>query len=105
MLTAIRKTIAVGRYAAKLKSLKGLTTKSEVGSMIIVELGNACRIGGMGQMFSDFISSKKITGYTGEGSEFPSLGEEGYENSPIQIIRFDQTFKRSSYDVTRGKCK
>ena len=73
--------------------------------MIILDLGNGCRIGGMGNIFDNFIDSKELSGYTGEGSKFASVEDDDYEDAVVQIVRFDQTFKRSCYDVTRGNFK
>ena len=102
MLTAMRKTIAVGRYAEKLNRLKGHQIKNPVGTVIILELGNACKVAGTGDMFKNFIKCKQISGFSGQDSNFSSIGDEGYDDSPLQIIRFDQTFRRSSYDARRG---
>ena len=103
MLTAIRKTVAVGRYAEKLNALKGIKTKHNVGTLVMVELGNCCKIGGMGELFKKFMELKQLSGYSGEGAHVACFGDEGYENAPLQVIRFDQTYRKSSYDVTRGK--
>ena len=103
MLTAIRKTIAVGRYAEKFNALKGISGMAPVGTIVFIDFGNGCRIGGMGNIFKNFISSGKICGYSGQGSKFAAFGDDGYDDAHNQIVHFDQTYKRSSYDVTRGK--
>ena len=99
---AIRKTVQVGRYAERLYSLRGLQTSTPVSTAVALNLGNGIKVGGMGVMYERFITSKIISGYVGEDGNLARYGEEGYEDAPAKIIRFDQTYKKSSQDVRDG---
>ena len=102
ILMAIRKTIQVGRYAKRLYSQKNVQTTNPVSTVVSLNLGNGIKVGGMGEMYENFLTSKKISGYVGEDDHFAKYGDGDYEQAPAQIVRYDQTFKKSSQDVRDG---
>ena len=56
-------------------------------------------VAGSGPIFDRFLESRQITGYTGKDSPFASFFDDDYDEAPLKIICFDQSFKHLPYDA------
>ena len=108
----VRSTISVGRYDQRIAELEtagdleannagGGAQATVQGSLSIISGPNKTVVCGAGQLYNDFLESKKISGYAGELEEFSHFGDPDYNSSKLQIVRFDQAFMRLPFDVRR----
>ena len=52
-------------------------------------------------MFEQFLRTKNLNGIFNTEEEFVSVFDPAYEDSNLQIIRFDQAFKKLPKDVSK----
>ena len=101
--SAVRHTVASSRFSQKLEELQGKDSVS--GSITIMSKPNETLVAGHGPIYERFLKTREITGYTGEGSPFSYFFDEEYEDSPLKVVRFDQSFKHLPYDARHRKYK
>ena len=99
--TSVRSTISAARY---LDLIKGAGGQSEGGeSLCIIKSGDKCIVGGQGELFEKFIQEKHLSGIFNGDEKFVDVFHPMYEMSNLQIIRFDQCFKKMPGDVSDCK--
>ena len=99
--TSVRKTVSAGRY------LDVLNDKGEVDSqgecLCIIKCGDKAIVGGQGEMFEKFIATKTLSDIFNKDDVFRSVFNPEYESSKLQILRFDQCFKKLPHDARGGE--
>ena len=99
--TSVRKTVSAARYLDVLKDKGVIDSYGEC--ICLVKCGDKAIVGGQGEIFEKFITTKNLSG-SFEGDEtFKSVFNPEYENSKLQILRFDQCFKKLPKDARAGK--
>ena len=74
------------------------------GALIFLVLGEkGTTVGGHGDILKTFEETGKVTGYPGEGTALSNMFDENYENAPLKLMRYDQTFKKHKKDVSQSK--
>ena len=96
--TAVRSTVAAGRYLDKMKTLGSSSEGGE--SICIIRSGDKAIVGGHGKIFEDFVATKSLVGIFRPEESFLSVFHPDYEKSNLQILRFDQCFKKLPKDVS-----
>ena len=103
---AIRGAVAAARYGNKLME-GGLLSKDALqfsqGSFVLISDGDKSFVGGEGTLFQEFMESKAVGNYVGEGQKVASVFDRNYVKAPLAHIRFDQTFRNLAYDARKHK--
>ena len=98
--TSVRSTVTSARYLDKIKNAGGDSDGGE--SLCIVKSGSKCIVGGHGPLFEAFIQNQNLQGHFGDGN-FLDVFHAEYEQANLQILRYDQCFKKMSGDVSTSK--
>ena len=103
--STVRNTISAGRYMDKIREVDphGHGHDLPGTSLCIVRFGEKTIVGGHGKMFDDFIQTKQLVGLFRPEDSFLSASHPKYEESNLQVLRFDQTFKKLPYDASHRK--
>ena len=101
ILTAIRNVIGCGRYAQKLRAKQNNSGGNAISTFTMIQDGTNCYVAGMGDIFQNFLFTKKLSGYLGEGQPILCVFDVNYEQSPCKVVRFDQTFKKLRDDISK----
>ena len=107
LCTSIREGIASLRIAdflrQKLADL-GKEMRGVSGGIFLIDTGEQCTIGGVGEIFDDFRWTGKIVNYTGYGGEPATMyDKKNYHTAPCSIMNFDETYYRMPYDCRSRK--
>ena len=73
-----------------------------VESLCIIKSGQKCIVGGHGALFDRFLIDRNLASILPQG-EFVDVFHPNYEQANLQILRFDQCFKKMPHDAS--KCK
>ena len=57
-------------------------------------------LGGSGEIFEEFLRSRELKNYAGEGEELSFHTDENYSDAKLKVVRFDQTFDKLPYDAS-----
>ena len=98
--SAVRNSVAATRYMEKLQEVSGQGVDGECSSLCIIRCGEKAIVGGQGKMFSDFLASKQLTGLFRPEESYLSVSHPKYEEANLQVLRFDQCFKKLPYDAS-----
>ena len=105
LLTGLREGLASIRIADFLN--QKLTEDGEdipsAGGLMILDTGKQCSIAGYGKLFEEFLSSGKVTEFTGYGQKPKTFYDKNFETSPCRIFNFDQTYYKQPYDARTRK--
>ena len=63
--------------------------------------GDKTFFGSEGELFEEFIHTRQLTGYIGEGQAIASVQQQNYPTAQLAMVRFDQSFKSMPYDARR----
>ena len=96
--TSVRSTVSAARYLDAIKSLGGDSDGGE--SLCIIKSGSKCIVGGHGNIFQAFLQNKNLVGIFAEEERFLDVFHPMYETSNLQILRFDQCFKKMPGDAS-----
>ena len=99
LLTAVHSVIATGRYAKKLREANHDSNVGQVSTFALIQDGKNCFVAGMGNIFTNFLITKQLSGYLGQGQPIASVFNNNYEDAVLKILHFDQTFKKQREDV------
>ena len=102
----MREKVAANHYVEKLKEeglLANPNSPFAKGSFVMITDGDKTFFGGEGQLFEEFLHTRQLTGYVGEGQPISTVTHQNYTSAPLAIVRFDQAFKRVLYDAHRRK--
>ena len=99
--TSVRKTVSAARYLDVLKEKGHLEHFGEC--ICIIKCGDKAIVGGQGEMFEEFIANKDISQSFKTPDTFKTVFNPEYENSKLQILRFDQCFKKLPKDARAGE--
>ena len=104
--SSVRETVCASRFVDKLKE-EGLLGESSTlfrkGSFAMISDGEKTFVGGEGELFEEFIHTRQLTGYVGEGQPIRNITHSNYTSSQLAMVRFDQSFKSLPYDARRRK--
>ena len=73
------------------------------GAVIAIDTGEQCTISGVGPMYDEFLWTDKFMDYSGFGEEATPFYDKDFEEAPLRIIKYDETFYRMPYDVCTSK--
>ena len=97
--TSVRYTVSSARHIDAIKDLGGCQDPGE--AICIIRSGSKAIVGGHGNMFDQFIRTKNLNGIFNPEEEFVSVFHPSYEEANLQIMRFDQAFKKLPHDVSQ----
>ena len=98
--TSVRKTVLAARYLDVLKEKGAIEDSGEC--ICLIKCGDKAIVGGQGEIFEKFIATKNLCGSFDEKDTFKSVFNAQYESSKLQIVRFDQCFKKLPKDARAG---
>ena len=98
--TSMRKTISAARYLDVLKEKGVIESNGEC--ICLIKCGDKAILGGQGEMFDKLVATKNLSGTFDNSDEFKTVFNPDYETSKLQIIRFDQCFKKLPKDARGG---
>ena len=99
--TSVRKTVSAARYLDALRDKGDIDNHGEC--LCIIKSGDKAIVGGQGEIFEAFIATKDISQCFQSESSFKSVFNPEYGTSKLQILRFDQCFKKLPKDARSGK--
>ena len=99
--TSVRKTVSAGRYLDAIQEKGGIEDGGEC--ICIIKCGNKAIVGGQGEIFDTFVATKSLGPIFKKEDEFRSVFHPKYSESNLQILRFDQCFKKLPNDARGGK--
>ena len=70
--------------------------------MLLLNTGKQCTISGIGQVFEDFLKTGNISNFTGFGTEPAKSHEQHYQEAPLRIMTFAQTYGNMHYDCSQS---
>ena len=56
--------------------------------------------GGSGELFEEFLRTRQLKNYAGEGEKLAFITDDNYAESKLKVVRFDQTFDKLPYDAS-----
>ena len=99
--SAARSTIAASRFSELKELFKDDDSCNPAGALLLVSDGTSTSVAGHGDVFKNFLQTRRLTGYIGEGERLVSVYDDGYDEAKLKLIRFDQTFTKLSYDASK----
>ena len=99
--TSVRKTVTAGRYLDELKEKGEIEFPGEC--LCIIKCGDIAIAGGQGEIFETSIATKTLSSLFNSEDVFRSVFNPQYDSSKLQILRFDQCFKKLPHDARGGK--
>ena len=100
MKTSVRKTVSAARYLDALKEKGEIENLGEC--ICLIKCGDKAIVGGQGEIFERFIATKNVSESFSQDDVFKSVFNPDYETSKLQILRFDQCFKKLPKDARAG---
>ena len=70
------------------------------GSLSFLIKGDHTTVGGHGEIFQ----TGKVSGYPGEGTKVVSIFDHNYNEAPLKLMRYDQSFKKMKAHVQQSNC-
>ena len=101
---AIRCSIATGRFAEELNRHISQATGIDqdlVHMMFFLDAGKQSTMVGMGRMYEEFLKSGKLEGYSGFGTRPAEFNEEHYDEAPLRIMTFSNTYGNVMSEVAK----
>ena len=74
------------------------------GAILLIKTGEQCTICGAGTIYEEFKRTGKLINFTGYGEKPKSFYEQNFQEAPLRMINFDQTFYDMPYDCRESKC-
>ena len=93
--------MSAARYLDALKEKGAIDSDGEC--ICIIKCGDKAIVEGQGELYEKFIATKSISDSFNEHDSFKSVFSPEYETSKLQILRFDQCFKKLPKDARAGK--
>ena len=104
--SSVHETVAATCYAEKLRK-EGLFANANCnfakGAFVMVTDGDKMFLGSEGQLFEEFLQTRQLSGYVGEGQQIARVHQANYTSEQLAMVRFDQSFRCLPYDARRCK--
>ena len=102
--SAVRTAVLCGRCCEEKENLVNGENALQTGALIFLVRGEgSTTVGGHGQIFEKFQQTGQVTGYPGEGTPMATMFDQNYDNAPLKLMRYDQTFKKHKKHVNKSK--
>ena len=72
--------------------------------MLLMDNGKQCTISGLGPMFEEFLRSGEVKHFTGFKCVPAKFHEEHFEEAPLRIMSFADTYGNMHYDCSQSFC-
>ena len=72
--------------------------------MLFLDTGKQCTIAGFGKIFDEFLKSGKVINFTGFGTTPARYEDEHFEEAPLRLMSFSETFGNMHYDCSNSIC-
>ena len=103
---AVHNTIAAGRIYDKLMALKKINVNRDPrrnvqGTFIVLSNLTKSIVAGCGKLFTNFLQTRNVSGYTGQGEHLSFVNDHSYRQSAVQVMSFEQSCDHLDIDITQ----
>ena len=103
---AVYNTIAAGRFYEKLMALKNIhlsrdPRRNVQGTFIVLSELRKSTVAGSGQLFTNYLQTRSVNGYTGQGQHLSFVQDDNYNQSTIQVMSFEEICDNLKMDITK----
>ena len=101
----MRYGIGTGRiadhYNARIAAVSNIQRSTNI--VLLVDNGKQCTISGFGKLFDKFLKTGNLKDYTGFGTVPATFHEEHFQEAPLRIMTFADTFGNMHYDCRESE--
>ena len=100
--SAVRAVIVAGNMYEDREALENKEDPRPTGAIIMLFKPPSTTFGGHGEVYQKFRETGVISGFPGEGQQPAESTDDNYEDAPLKIMNFHETFRNLKKDVNHS---